>query len=139
MGLKNCPGFCNVSYLALWCNTAGLLLVPALYGRSVGMRRIGMLVVLIFALTLLLLTACGGPGGQDSAEGEKKGDKATADTAAENPLVGTWRRVRKCEEQVRLMKEAGLAELIPNGCLLPSSVMPPPLKAVRLLGTLVGE
>ena len=62
---------------------------------------------------ILTLSACGSGGGQDSAKGEKR-DKATANTAAENPLVGTWRRVRKCEEQVRLMKEAGLAELIPN-------------------------
>ena len=77
---------------------------PALMRQAI---RLGLLV----ALVVLALSACGGGGGgQDSAEGEK-GEKATA---AENPLVGTWRRVRKCEEQVRLMKEAGLAELIPN-------------------------
>jgi hypothetical protein len=29
-----------------------------------------------------------------------------------NPLVGTWRRVRTCEEFVRRMKQAGLAEKI---------------------------
>ena len=39
------------------------------------------------------------PGEQISAKGEK-----------ENPLVGTWRRVIKCEEYVRARKQAGLAK-----------------------------
>ena len=70
--------------------------------------------VVLAALITLALSACsGGQGGLDSAKGEK-GNKAAANTAEVNPLVGTWRRVRKCEEQVRLMKEAGLAELIPK-------------------------
>ena len=39
--------------------------------------------------------------GEISAKGEK-----------EKPLVGTWRRVIKCEEYVRKMKQAGLGEII---------------------------
>lgn len=64
---------------------------------------------LLVALVVLVLSACGGVA-QDSA----KGAQDSAKSRGENPLVGTWRRVRKCEEQVRLMKEAGLAELIPE-------------------------
>ena len=77
---------------------------PALMRQAI---RLGLLV----ALVVLALSACGGGGGgQDSAEGEK-GEKATA---AENPLVGTWRRERTCDELVRELKQAGLAEMIPE-------------------------
>ena len=65
--------------------------------------RLGLLVTLVF----LALSACGGGGdqggGQDSAKSE-----------IENPLVGTWRRERTCDEYVRSMKQAGLEELIPE-------------------------
>ena len=64
---------------------------------------------LLMALVVLALSACGGGGDQDSAKGEK-GKKAAA---ADNPLVGTWRRVRTCDEFVRELKQAGLAEMIP--------------------------
>ena len=55
---------------------------------------------LILALAFLLLSACAGKGGQDSAKGD-------------NPLVGTWRRERTCDEYVRELKRAGLAAMIP--------------------------
>ena len=64
---------------------------------------LGLLVILV----VLALSACGSGGGQGGYQDSAKGE-------TENPLVGTWRRERKCEEQVRLMKEAGLAELIPE-------------------------
>jgi hypothetical protein len=67
---------------------------------------VGLLVTLVVAA----LSTCGGGNSQDSARIES-GDKAAAHA---NPLVGTWRRVRRCEEQVRLMQEAGLDELIPK-------------------------
>jgi len=77
-------------------------------------RRLGVLLTTGVLLAALTLSACsGGQGDQDSAKGEKRGE-AAANTAKGNPLVGTWRRGRKCEEQVRLLKEAGLAELIPE-------------------------
>jgi hypothetical protein len=63
---------------------------------------------LLMVLALLALSACDGGVDQDSAKGEK-GKKATA---AENPLVGTWRRVRTCDEYVHQLKQAGLAEMI---------------------------
>jgi hypothetical protein len=73
-------------------------------------RRRTLWLVLLAALVVLALAACGGGsqgggggGAQDSAESEKG-----------NPLVGTWRRERTCEELVSRMKEAGLAELIPE-------------------------
>jgi hypothetical protein len=79
-------------------------------------RRLGVLLAsgVLAALIALTSSACsGGQEGQNSAKGER-GDEANANTAKVNPLVGTWRRVRKCEEQVRLMKESGLDELIPE-------------------------
>ena len=59
------------------------------------------MLVLIFAL---LLTACGGQGGQGGQDSSE----------SENPLVGTWRRVRTCDAYVRELKQAGLAEMIPS-------------------------
>jgi hypothetical protein len=47
------------------------------------------------------------PGEEISEEISAKGEK-------ENPLVGTWRRVTTCEEYVRELKQAGLAEKIPG-------------------------
>jgi hypothetical protein len=73
-------------------------------------RRQALRLVLIAVLVILALTACGGGsqgGGGGGAHGSVKSEK-------ENPLVGTWRRERKCEELVSRMKEAGLAELIPE-------------------------
>ena len=72
-------------------------------------RRQALRLVLPAALMVLALAACGG-GSQGGGGG---GAQDSAESGKENPLVGTWRRERKCEEQVRLMKEAGLAELIP--------------------------
>ena len=40
------------------------------------------------------------------------GEEVSAKGEKENPLVGTWRRVITCEEYVRRMKQAGLAEKI---------------------------
>jgi hypothetical protein len=66
--------------------------------------------VLPAALVVLALAACGG-GSQGGGGG---GAQDSAESGKENPLVGTWRRERKCDEQVRSMEEAGLAELIPE-------------------------
>ena len=66
--------------------------------------------VLLVSLVVLALSACGGGGGGQQQQANEQAKKS----GGENPLVGTWRRVRKCEEQVRLMKEAGLAEMIPD-------------------------
>ena len=72
--------------------------------------RVGLLMGLLLGLSLLLLVAC---GGQDSAKGGK-GNEAAANTNKEidNPLVGDWRRIRKCDEYVSEMKQAGLADQI---------------------------
>ncbi len=72
------------------------------------MQALGL--VLLATLVVLALAACGG-GSQGGGGG---GAQDAAESGKENPLVGTWRRERECEEQVRLMKEAGLAELIPE-------------------------
>jgi hypothetical protein len=66
---------------------------------------------LLMTLVVFTLSACGSGGDQG---GEGGGQDSAKKSRGENPLVGTWRRVRKCEEQVRLMKEAGLEELIPK-------------------------
>jgi len=66
------------------------------------------LVALLLALVLILLSACGGQGGQ----AEKGAKKAAANKEIDNPLVGTWRRVRTCDEYVHQLKQAGLAEMI---------------------------
>ena len=79
-------------------------------------RRLGVLLAsgVLAALIALTSSACSrDQEGQNSAKGEWGGEP-NANTAKVNPLVGTWCRVRKCEEQVRLMKEAGLDELIPQ-------------------------
>jgi hypothetical protein len=77
-------------------------------------RRLRLLLAtgVLVALIALALSACGGGAGQDSAKGQK-GNKAAANYAQDNPLVGTWRRVRTCDEFVRNLKQAGLAEMIP--------------------------
>ena len=71
--------------------------------------------VLLVSLVVLALSACGGGGGgQQQQQANEQANEQAKKSGGENPLVGTWRRVRKCEEQVRLMKEAGLAEMIPD-------------------------
>jgi hypothetical protein len=72
--------------------------------------RRGLGLGLVMTLVVFALSACGGGGDQG---GDQEGQDS-AKSKGENPLVGTWRRERKCEEQVRLMKEAGLEELIPE-------------------------
>ena len=66
---------------------------------------------LLLTLAVLALSACGG-GGQGSSQGGR--DQDSAKSEIENPLVGTWRRERTCDEYVRSMKQAGLEELIPE-------------------------
>jgi hypothetical protein len=49
------------------------------------------MLLIFLAPALLLLTACAGTGGK-------------ANTTPVNPLVGTWRRVRKCDDYVHELK-----------------------------------
>jgi hypothetical protein len=72
--------------------------------------RVGLLMGLLIGLSLLLLTACGGQGGQ----AEKGAKKAAANKQIDNPLVGTWRRTRTCDEYARQLRQAGLADTIPS-------------------------
>ena len=69
-------------------------------GRALGLG-------LLMALVVLALSACGSGGGQG-------GGQDSAKSEIENPLVGTWRRERTCDELVRELKQAGLAEMIPE-------------------------
>jgi hypothetical protein len=73
--------------------------------------RVGLLMGLLIGLSLLLLTACGGQGGQ-----AEKGDKAAAvaNKQIDNPIVGTWRRTRNCDDYVSELRQAGLADQIPS-------------------------
>src|SRR5215203_3154747 len=70
--------------------------------------RVGLLMGLLLGLSLLLLVAC---GGQDSSEAQGRA-KAFEKANIDNPLVGDWRRIRKCDEYVSELKQAGLADLI---------------------------
>jgi hypothetical protein len=75
--------------------------------RGTDMRRLRALLAtgVLVALVALALSSCGGGAsgaGSSGAGGDQK----------ENPLVGTWRRVRTCEEYVHQLKQAGLAEMI---------------------------
>ncbi len=79
-----------------------------MYRPIPGRKAFGL--ALLATLVVLALSACGG-GSQGGGGGD---GQDSAKSEGDSPLVGTWRRERKCEEQVRLMKEAGLAELIPK-------------------------
>ena len=71
------------------------------------MRRLRALLAtgVLVALVALALSSCGaGASGAGSSGGG--GDQK------ENPLVGTWRRVRTCDEYVSELKQAGLADEI---------------------------
>ena len=71
--------------------------------------RVGLLMGLLLGLSLLLLVAC---GGQDSSEAQARAK--AFEKANINPLVGDWRRVRKCDEMVRELKQAGLEDMVPT-------------------------
>ena len=70
--------------------------------------RVGLLMGLLLGLSLLLLVAC---GGQDSSEAQGRA-KALEKANINNPLVGDWRRIRKCDEYVSELKQADLADQI---------------------------
>src|SRR5215203_5737413 len=70
--------------------------------------RVGLLMGLLLGLSLLLFVAC---GGQDSSEAQGRA-KAFEKANINNPLVGDWRRIRKCDEYVSEMKQADLADQI---------------------------
>ncbi len=76
---------------------------PILWRQALGLG-------LLMTLVVFALSACGSGGDQ----GGGKGGQDSAKNKGENPLVGTWRRERKCEELVSRMKKAGLDELIPE-------------------------
>ncbi|MDQ3531002.1 MAG: hypothetical protein M3456_01235 [Actinomycetota bacterium] len=46
-------------------------------------------------------------------QGEKEA-KAAANKEIDNPLVGTWRRTRTCDDYVSQLRQAGLADKIPS-------------------------
>ncbi|MDQ3857039.1 MAG: hypothetical protein M3327_01100 [Actinomycetota bacterium] len=68
------------------------------------------------AVSVLLLLASGCGASDDKAtEGPTEGASGTEVTSAGvpkgHPIVGEWKRVTKCSELVRVLREAGLGEL----------------------------
>jgi hypothetical protein len=61
--------------------------------------------IVLMALVALALSSCSG-GASGAGSGGAGGDQK------ENPLVGTWRRVRTCDEYVQQLEQVGMADMI---------------------------